>query len=632
MIALLAQLETRLWEETFNGKPDSKPNGPESMGLDLLFPGAAFVYGLPEHASPLRLRSTRGADRHPAYADPYRLYNLDVFEHELDNPMALYGSVPVLMSQAATGVAAGAYWFNAAEHWIDLERRADARVAHVAAEADTATVAHWMVESGEVDVFLFAGATPAELTDRFTRLTGRPQLPQRFSFGYHQCRENYVDQTDAMDVDAAFGEHDMPYDVLWLDLDHTDGRRYFTWDERTFPDPAGLQRHLAAGGRKVVTIQDPHIKREDAYVLSRRAKAADVFVKTPRQEDLEGWCWPGSSNWIDFLNPTGRQVWSEMLHFDNYPGSTPTLYSWIDMNEPSVFTGPEVTFPKDALHIGDVENRAVHNVYGLLQHRATYEGQVARSHATDRPFVLTRAFFAGSQRYGFAWTGDNTGHWSYLAASVPMILTNSYAGMTLVGADVGGFLGNPDVELQTRWFQLAAFQPFFRGHAARTTDRREPYLADAPWAGMIRAALRTRYRLIDWLYSLAEQSHRTGAPLNRAMFHHFAAHMSPAAYGMDDQFLLGDALLIKPVVAPEQAHVTLWVPGLGQAQAWYDYTTGRAWPGLPADDWLAVPTADPAAGIPVLLRGGRILVRRDRERRSSAAMANDPYTLIVALD
>lgn len=145
---------------------------------------------------------------------------------------------------------------------------------------------------------------------------------------------------------------------------------------------------------------------------------------------------------------------------------TKHLYIWNDMNEPSVFNGPEYTMPKDNLHSNDIEHRDIHNQYGYYYHMATFQGLIKRGYHEDkdgdRPFVLSRSFFAGSQKFGSVWTGDNIANWDHLKASIPMLLSMNIAGLPFVGADVGGFFRNPEPELLVRWYQLGIFYPFFR--------------------------------------------------------------------------------------------------------------------------------------------------------------------------
>ena len=179
--------------------------------------------------------------------------------------------------------------------------------------------------------------------------------------------------------------------------------------------------------------------------------------------------------------------------------------------------------PKDCLHHENVEHRDIHNAYGMLQHRSTFEGHLKRSKNTDRPFILSRAFFIGTQRYGAIWTGDNTAEWGHLANSVPMLLSIGLAGITFAGADVGGFFNNPDAELMVRWYQVGSLQPFFRAHAHIETKRREPWLFGEPYTALFREAVERRYRLLPYIYTLFQESNQSGNPVMRYVFEYCAA-------------------------------------------------------------------------------------------------------------
>lgn len=245
-----------------------------------------------------------------------------MFEYILDSPMALYGAVPFMLSHKL-GQSAGVLWLNSAEMWVDVEKQKKG--------AST----HWMSESGLVDLFFFLGPSQTDVFNSFTKLTGRPQLPQKFAVAYHQCRWNYNTEQDALDVDAKFDEHTIPYDVLWLDIEHTDGKRYFTWDKQKFPNPEEMQKTLSEKGRKMVTIIDPHIKKDSGYYVSQKANELDIFIKDKDGGLYDGWCWPGDSNWLDYSNPKAREYWADLFEYSNYKGSTPSLYTWNDMNEVS---------------------------------------------------------------------------------------------------------------------------------------------------------------------------------------------------------------------------------------------------------------------------------------------------------
>eukprot|EP00455_Lapot_gusevi_P019430 TRINITY_DN2078_c0_g2_i3.p1 TRINITY_DN2078_c0_g2~~TRINITY_DN2078_c0_g2_i3.p1 ORF type:complete len:708 (-),score=158.67 TRINITY_DN2078_c0_g2_i3:945-3068(-) len=494
-----------MWEESFGGHSDSKPRGPSAVSLDFTFHGSEHVYGIPEHASSLSLKSTIG--ERASYNEPYRLYNLDVFEYELDVPMALYGAVPLLLSHDTTKTT-GVFWLNAAETFIDIS---DGKNKLGNPKKD----AHFISESGIIDAFFLLGPSPRHVMHQYATLTGFPALPQLFAIAYHQCRWNYKDEADVAAVDAGFDQHDIPYDVLWLDIEHTDGKKYFTWDKSLFPNPIQMQQNLAARGRKMVTIIDPHIKRDSGYRLHNDASSRGYYVKNKAGGEYDGWCWPGSVSYLDFTSPDVRHFWASQFTLDSYEGSSSTLYTWNDMNEPSVFNGPETTMPKEMMHANNVEHRDVHNMYGFYQHMATADGLVLRSSRSDRPFVLSRSFFAGSQRFGAVWTGDNRASWDHLRASMPMLLSLNVAGIPFSGADVGGFFGDPDPELLVRWYQAGAYQPFFRGHAHIDTKRREPWLFGEQNTALIRNAIRSRYMILPYIYTCFYLAASSGMPVMR---------------------------------------------------------------------------------------------------------------------
>ncbi|RMB90532.1 hypothetical protein DUI87_33133 [Hirundo rustica rustica] len=614
---------------------------PTSVGLDFSLPGFEHVYGIPEHADSLRLRSTEGGD-------PYRLYNLDVFQYELFNPMALYGSVPLLLAHRPR-LSLGIFWLNAAETWVDIGSNTAGKTLfgklldYMQGGGETPqTEVRWMSESGVIDVFLLLGPRPADVTAQYGKLTGTQALPAPLLPGlYHQSRWNYQDEADVEAVERGFEEHELPMDVIWLDIEHADGKRYFTWDPREIPQPTGDAG--APGGPEtqarwtlspqMVSIVDPHIKVDGAYRVHTELRARGLYVKTKDGKRLRGLVLarrvtslcsppPGSSAYPDFTNPEMREWWANIFAYDQYEGSTEALFTWNDMNEPSVFSGPEVTMHKDARHFGGWEHRELHNIYGLYVHKATAEGQIRRSGGRLRPFVLSRAFFAGSQRYGAVWTGDNTAEWDHLRISIPMCLSFGLAGLAFCGADVGGFFQNPGPELQVRWYQAGAFQPFFRAHAHLDTARREPWLLRPEHLEMVRAALRRRYALIPLWYTAFYRCHRQGIPVMRPLWMEFPDDSH--TFAMDDQYLIDWVLLVHPVTEPGARGVHVYLPGEGEV--WYDDETHEQYR---APQTIYVPVT--LSSIPVYQRGGTVIPRQDRPRRSTEAMRGDPFTLYVAL-
>ncbi|VDN30007.1 unnamed protein product [Gongylonema pulchrum] len=509
--------------------------------------------------------------------DPYRLYNLDVFEYELNEPMSLYGAVPFLVTHNKEH-SLGMLWLNAAETWVDIaSSTADKGILRSIVEKIKSSTevpqidVHFMSESGLIDLFLMLGPRPNDIFRQNSALTGVYPLPPLFSLAYHQSRWNYNDEEDVQEVHEAFDKHDIPVDVIWLDIEHTDGKRYFTWDQHKFPKPKEMIDKVSA-------------KKRDG-------------------EDYEGHCWPGASMYLDFLNPEVRDFWASKFAFDQYAGSTEDLFTWNDMNEPSVFSGPEVTMHKDAKHFGDWEHRDVHNIYGFYHHSASYRGLLARTNERRRPFILTRSFFVGSQRTAAVWTGDNTASWEHLKITVPMLLSLSVAGIPHHSAS-------------------------YRGLLARTNERRRPFILTrsffvgsqrtaAVWTGDNTASWEHLKITVPMLLSLSV----AGIP-------HVGADIGGyfGAFDEEREWLVGAGLLVRPIMDPDVKSVSLYLPGVRNV-IWYEWSDhkGRIAPG-------AVYVDAPLDAIPLFQRGGTIIPTWERVRRASTLMRQDPITLYIAIN
>jgi alpha 1,3-glucosidase len=553
------------------------------------------------------------------------MYNSDVFEYELSSPMTLYGSIPYMQAHRKNS-SVGVFWLNGAETWVDIVKsKPSTNPLSLGITGKKTTQTHWFSESGQLDVFVFLGPSPQDLTKTYGALTGYSQLPQQFAIAYHQCRWNYVTDEDVKEVDRKFDRYQIPYDVIWLDIEYTDGKKYFTWDPLTFPDPKGMQEQLDDAERKLVIIIDPHLKNEGNWPIIEELKSKELGVRNKDGDLYEGWCWPGSSHWVDCFNPATISWWKSLFKFDKFKGTFPNTFIWNDMNEPSVFNGPETTMPKDNIHYGGWEHRDVHNINGMTVVNATYQGMLERKKGTvQRPFILTRSFYAGTQRMGAMWTGDNQANWDHLAASIPMVLNNGIAGFPFAGADVGGFFGNPSKELLTRWYQTGIFYPFFRAHAHIDTRRREPYLAGEPYTAIITQAIRLRYQLLPAWYTAFQQASVDGSPILRPQY--YVHPDDEHGFAIDDQFYLGSTgLLAKPVTTEGALSADIY---LSDDEKYYDYSDYTIYQG--ARKKHTVPAS--LEKIPLLMQGGHVIPRKDRPRRSSGLMKWDPYTLVVVLD
>lgn len=451
---------------------------------------------------------------------------------------------------------------------------------------------------------------------------------QQFSLAYHQSRWNYNTEKDVNDVSDTFDEHDIPMDTMWLDIEYTDNKKYFTWDQHKFAHPLEMIQNLTAKGRHLTIIIDPHIKRDGSYYFHNDCTDRGYYTKNKDGNDYEGWCWPGSASYPDLFNPEVRKYFADQYLLENFKTTTKEVMLWNDMNEPSVFNGPEITMPKDNIHFGGIEHRHIHNLYGHMQLIATFDGLQRRSNHELRPFILSRSHFAGSQRYAAIWTGDNFADWNHMAASIKMCLSEAVAGYSFCGADVGGFFGNPEPELFARWYQVGAFQPFFRAHSHIDTKRREPWLMPEDTKLVIRDAIRRRYSYLPLWYTLFYEHERNGWPVMRPLLAHYP--QDPESFAVDDEYLLGNQLLVRPVLQQGATSVDVYFPRKeinGNGDVWYD-----------VDDYQRIDTVGSvsipvdAYKIPVFQLGGSIIPKKERIRRSSPLMINDPYTFIVCLD
>lgn len=228
------------------------------------------------------------------------------------------------------------------------------------------------------------------------------------------------------------------------------------------------------------------------------------------------------------------------------------------MNEPSVFNAPEITMPRNNIHYGNVEHRDIHNIYGMYQQMSTFKGLLDRSNGLKRPFLLSRSFYAGSQRFGAIWTGDNKADWNHLQASAPMLMSLGVVGYHFSGADVGGFFGNPSPELLLRWYQAGSMQPFFRAHAHIETSRREPWLFGDLITSQIRKVLRLRYSLLPVWYTAMEESSQTGVPPMRPMILEYPDDVK--LLNIEDQWMISSSLLFKPITLSGQKSSQVILP------------------------------------------------------------------------
>ena len=530
------------------------------------------IYGLGESPAPL-VRNAPGRR--------YRLWNLDPGGSYGPDSPEIYLNLPLYAGMHAQGSYL-VFYENAFE-------------GEVIFGAETAEVTF---EGGALRYYLIAGE-PRRLLAHYTELTGRPPLPPRWALGYHQSRWGYANETDIREVAAGFAKHDIPLSAIHLDIDYMDGYRVFTVHPQRFPDLPALAEEMQEQGIRLVTILDPGVKDDPQYTVARSGLAEGVFCRQPDGRPHRALVWPGWCYFPDFTAPKTRAWWGSF-----YPRLLDQGISgfWHDMNEPAAFAAwGEPTLPRSLHH--DFEGRGgthreAHNLYALLMNRAGFEAQ--RLYRPERrPWQLTRSGWAGVQRYAWHWTGDVESSWPALRRTVAILLNLSLSGIFYSGSDIGGFSGHPSPELYLRWFQMAAFTPFFRLHSATGLPLREPWRFDPRTREAVREVIRLRYRLLPYWYTLAWQAAEEGLPLLRPLFWDWPEN--PDLWEVEDAFLVGDSLLVAPILEKGGRARSLLLPPGG----WYDFWEDTVYP-LPGPEEIAAPLER----IPLFVRAGSLLPMR----------------------
>jgi alpha-glucosidase len=532
---------------------------------------SAHYFGLGDKVGPLDRRE-----------EAFTLWNTDAYAWQ-ESTDPLYKAIPFFMTYDS-GRALGTLLDNTWRSRFDFGRTVPNTLALGAA-------------NGPVDYYLLYGPSPKQVLAAYLWLTGPTPLPPLWSLGFQQSRYSYTTQARVEEVAKRLRDDHIPADAIYLDIDYQDRNRPFTVNSKTFPDMPGLVRTLHGEGLHVVAITDLHIAKapDQNYAPYDSGTAQDRFIHGADGAVYSGEVWPGASVFPDFTQQATRAWWGTLyrdfvqMGLDGF---------WNDMNEPSVFKTPSKTMPEDAIHRIDepgfrtrtATHAEIHNVYGMKNAQATEEGLLTLR-PNERPFVLTRAAYPGTQRYAATWTGDNTSSWNHLRLTTFMLKNLGLSGYSLVGADVGGYAGSPSPELLTKWIEIAAFQPIDRDHSEKGTADQEVWVHGPEQEAIRRRFIEERYRLLPYLYTTAEENVRTGLPIVRPIFLEFPDAL-PDKHPMDtdpltaNEFLFGPDILVAPAPNMEQTFpYDVQFPSAG----WYDYWTGKR------VDAVAIPSA--AAGV-----------------------------------
>ncbi len=505
----------------------------------------------------------------------------------------IYKSIPFYIGVASDGYAYGLFLDNSWRSNFDFGHR-DADAIELSAP------------DGPIDYYVIAGPTVADVVRNYQTLTGRAPLPPQWALGYQQSRWGYSSDKEVRAIASRLRSDRIPADVIWMDIDYQEKNRPFTVNKTIFPDLKKLNTDLNADGVRLVAITDLHVAYlpKQGYAPFDTGEAGNHFVRKADGSLYVAPVWPGPAVFPDFTRAATRSWWGSLYKdfvADGFAGF------WNDMNEPAVFETPTKTMPVDNLHRIDSDDFAprdathseIHNVFGMQNTRGTYEGML-KLRPNVRPFVMTRATYAGGQRYAVTWTGDNSSTWDHLRLCVQQSLNLGLSGFTYTGCDVGGFVGGASPDLLTRWYEIAAFTPVFRNHAANDAPHAEPWVDGPEHLAIRRKFIEERYRLMPYLYAVAEQNARTGDPVMRPVFYDY-----PDALKFDCDsaltFTVGGKLLVAAPPRPESPKdYKVCLPAGG----WYDY-----WTGQPVTE-IKFTAPNRLDHVPLYVRAGTILPRQ----------------------
>lgn len=540
----------------------------------------------------------------------YTLWNTDVGPQESVDP--LYKSIPFFL--AMNGMQSyGIFLDNTWRTWFDFGKQFRDSIAFGA-------------EGGPLDYYFIFGPAPKQVVEGYAYLTGKPPLPPLWALGFQQSHYSYTPESKLREIATRLRNDRIPSDVVYLDIDYQDRNRPFTVNSTTFPNFSGLVSDLRKQHFHLVNITDLHIAHapNQGYAPYDTGHTTDQFVKNPDGSEFVGIVWPGPAVFPDFTRAQTREWWGNLYREFVKDGVSGF---WNDMNEPSVFDGPGKTMPLNTVHrieepgftTRTATHWEIHNIVGLENARATYEG-LLKLRPDERPFVITRATYAGGQRYGFTWTGDNSATWNHLRLATQMVLNLGLSGISFVGADVGGFNGTPASDLLTRWVELAAFSPFFRDHYDKDSGPHEIWVNGPEQEAIRRRYIETRYKLLPYFYALADETSRTGLPMMRPIFLEFPEIFAANANfdHWDTEFLLGRSLLVAPAPFGEKLDdYIVSFPG----GTWFDFWTGEKMPPqIAGPSIIDIANAKPGTKfpeprkihskldtMPVYVRGGSVL-------------------------
>lgn len=577
------------------------------------------IYGIGEHRSSLKLNTNWQI---------FTLFNKDQVPTENAN---LYGAHPFYLIIENSGKSHGVLFLNSNAMDVILQPSPGITFRTI---------------GGIFDIYFFLGPTPADVIKQYSEVVGKPFLPPYWSLGFHLCRYGYGTLNKTKEVWNRTIAAGIPFDTQWNDLDYMDKNNDFTYNLDKFKDLPEFVNEIHSKGMHFIPIIDAGISASESngsYMPYDEGQREDLFIKDGEtNKTFIGKVWNfGSTVWPDFTNPKSQDYYYRMM--DNLHHAIAFDGAWIDMNEPSNFydglkTGcskNNLDYPKYVPHIvGSVlatktvcmnakhysgVHYDLHNTYGTSHAIAT--NYALTKTRNKRPFIISRSTWVGHGHYAGHWTGDVYSTWHDLKMSIPAILSFNFYQIPMVGADICGFNGNTTSALCNRWMQLGSFYPFSRNHNSDDTIEQDPVALGDLVVQSSKRALKIRYWLLPYLYTLFFRAHKFGETVARPLFFEFPN--DPTTYDIDTQFLWGHSLMIIPVLEENEVKVTAYLP----RGVWYDLYTKKA---LFAVDKHVTLNA-PLDTIPLMVRGGSVLPVQKPAATTTDSRKNN-LELLITLD